>query len=543
MMTAPMKVGTSYLLFLLLAMVYLVTLCSGVESSKPHYLHGVSPEDEQYYRKAKEFKCRESPLRVPFSAVNDDYCDCPDGSDEPGTSACSQGRFYCTNSGHEGLYLPSSRVNDGICDCCDGSDEQETTTQCRDSCYEAGASARDQRQADLLRYREGVYIRRQYVAKADAGISANKEELARKQVDLETARAAEETKKAAFNEAETLATEAKETLDRVRTETEEAIRLKAEKAAAEEANPDKRADGFRVDDDDEEGDIMLKRELERQEREAEGALGEGGDEHDDDDFDDASEGEDESDSVFDDEYADEDEVVEGEGDEEEEEEEDEEEEEEDEDGSDGEGGGILSGFVDTVTGLFSTNVDGIASADDHPRVKKLQRKYDILDSERKQANKEQKEAKNERRELEDEVEKLEEGQTQDYGPDNEFFALASEDIQLKTREYTYHHRVFESVKQDHTNLGNFKRWADDYSALVYEGGQKCWGGPDRSCKILLECGSTNEILTVDEPNKCVYEMKMRTPAACSEVVLRELEETVARDVAGSGRSGELQEEL
>jgi protein kinase C substrate 80K-H len=51
--------------------------------------------------------------------INDDYCDCGDGTDEPSTSACSGGQFYCNDQ----TAIPSSRVNDGICDCCEGTDE------------------------------------------------------------------------------------------------------------------------------------------------------------------------------------------------------------------------------------------------------------------------------------------------------------------------------------------------------------------------------------------------------------------------------------
>ncbi|KAK9505422.1 hypothetical protein O3M35_009486 [Rhynocoris fuscipes] len=68
--------------------------------------------------------CNPSGIKILAQFVNDDYCDCPDGSDEPQTSACPQANFECHHR-FKIVSLPSSRVNDGICDCCDGSDENE----------------------------------------------------------------------------------------------------------------------------------------------------------------------------------------------------------------------------------------------------------------------------------------------------------------------------------------------------------------------------------------------------------------------------------
>lgn len=44
------------------------------------------------------FTCLDGELSISWSAVNDDYCDCIDGSDEPGTGACPNMRWVFTKS-------------------------------------------------------------------------------------------------------------------------------------------------------------------------------------------------------------------------------------------------------------------------------------------------------------------------------------------------------------------------------------------------------------------------------------------------------------
>ena len=77
------------------------------------------------------------------------------------------------------------------------------------------------------------------------------------------------------------------------------------------------------------------------------------------------------------------------------------------------------------------------------------------------------------------------------------------------------------VKQDHTSLGTWGRW--DGADMLFTGGQSCWSGPARSARVELSCGMENEVFYADEPERCVYLLRMRTPAACTEDVLKQLQ--------------------
>lgn len=92
-----------------------------------------------YWAGGDAFACFDGSATISIGQLNDDYCDCADGSDEPGTGACERGSFFCANAGHKGQFVAASRVGDGICDCCDGSDERVATgVACEDTCAVTG---------------------------------------------------------------------------------------------------------------------------------------------------------------------------------------------------------------------------------------------------------------------------------------------------------------------------------------------------------------------------------------------------------------------
>ncbi|XP_035849957.1 glucosidase 2 subunit beta-like isoform X2 [Sander lucioperca] len=134
--------------------------CGFVDSRK---IRGISSSYKRFYRERKSFLCLDGSKIIPFEQVNDDYCDCEDGSDEPGTSACPRGRFYCTNLGFRPHYIPSSRVNDGICDCCDASDEYNSHAHCQNTCWNLGQRERAYVEGQMRTLDEGLQLKQQLI--------------------------------------------------------------------------------------------------------------------------------------------------------------------------------------------------------------------------------------------------------------------------------------------------------------------------------------------------------------------------------------------
>lgn len=153
------------------------------------------PVDAKYYNESAPFVCILNPaIQLPFARVNDDYCDCPDGSDEPGTAACAHVTplsprtpadlplntanylpalpgFWCANKGHIPSYVPFSNVNDGVCDydlCCDGSEEWEGIggVKCENRCKEIGKEWKKQNEARQKSLGNAAKKRKELVAQA-----------------------------------------------------------------------------------------------------------------------------------------------------------------------------------------------------------------------------------------------------------------------------------------------------------------------------------------------------------------------------------------
>ena len=132
---------------------------------------GALPGAWDRYRKAIDresgtFTCFDGSKVILLSQVNDEDLDCPDGSDEPGTSVSPGGKFYCQNNGSQAVVISSWSVGDGVCDCCDGSDEVgNRRVSCPDRCEELELERRATMGFVRSVYEEGLLLKEKMTAK------------------------------------------------------------------------------------------------------------------------------------------------------------------------------------------------------------------------------------------------------------------------------------------------------------------------------------------------------------------------------------------
>ncbi|CRK88328.1 CLUMA_CG002107, isoform A [Clunio marinus] len=506
--------------------IFFLGFLSEIKSDKP-ILRGINPQKAQLYiSKNDKFTCFDGKKVIKYSQLNDDFCDCADGSDEPGTSACVNGRFYCINAGFKPIIIPSSRVNDGVCDCCDASDEYFSNAKCINNCIELGSAdrIREKQQAELLK--SGNQVRLEMAQKG----KKKKEEQKIRMSELEKAREqAEQLKEEKYkikDDAEILENAA---LDVYKQADEEEKKQKMELES--EANRNEAEETFRKFDSNANGKmeiielqtrIMFDKDRngvveveearyfldENDELDLEGfvtlawprikpflmldsglfkAPKKEGDEHIDDE-------DDESIDAAGDEPIEEAELLN----------EDEEHHHGDDDADyDEEAEGQQEDQPEPPQPQYDEETQRLIHLANEAR-----NQYDVTDREFREID----------RELSDIRNALE----KDFGPEEEFAPLNGECFSFEDREYVYKLCPFDKAVQQprnggaETRLGTWDSWkGSDYRQMLYANGAGCWNGPSRSAIVELECGLDTRILSVSEPNRCEYFYKMQTPAACS----------------------------
>lgn len=494
--------------------VNLSVLLGHVAGSNVLRIRGIPISKSSFYPPEKDFQCFDGSLLVPFSYVNDDYCDCADGSDEPGTPACGNAYFYCENFGHKSQYIPSTWVNDGVCDCCDGSDEYASGKECINNCNELGREARLEQQKAKELIREGSKIRAEMVSKGKRMRSDYLSRIVKLRADYEEAQLVKKEKEVLKNQAEERESSALEKYKPVEPE-----QVTPEEGDEEEELKETEAeDYFKLLDSDDSGTVTI---AEIQTR-----------------------------SIFD----------------------------KDRDGaiSDEEAMYFLNNqkeiniqeFMDVAwpnikpflmlsQGLFKpagqkeelgapensevaqeedqekedeegTEEEDTATEEEEKTTEQPSVQYDeetqALINEATSARERFQEAEKAATDLQVEIRKLEEKLDRDYGSDEEFAPLDGECFEYTDLEYVYALCIFDKATQraksggNDINLGHWREWVgpeeQKYSKMKYDRGLACWNGPERSTTVTLICGKENKLISVTEPSRCEYAMEFATPALC-----------------------------
>ncbi|XP_058079152.1 glucosidase 2 subunit beta-like [Magnolia sinica] len=565
---------------LLLAFLCLISIPISASAFSEQLL-GVAPEDEKYFQ-SNVIECKDGSGKFNEEKLNDEFCDCPDGTDEPGTSACPDGRFYCRNVGHTPLTLFSSRVNDGICDCCDGTDEYDGKVKCPNTCWEAGKVARDKLMKKIVTYQEGVTIRKQEVEKAKQAIVNDEVELSKlkdeekilkglveqlreRKEQIEEAeeqeRREKEKEEESLREAERNANKQdKQHLETPRDQTNE-VEGKSLEELGQHAEEDS-GDAVVEDETGHEsgtGSVtsrydVLKEEQEKSEnteglsreelgrlvasrwtgksagQQASGLDGAKGVEHEHNpEIPDVTE-----DDRVDDDYKDHSSRTDGDG---------------QKDGDDEMEGSEMDDELgdedyDPLES-YDTNVEDkvefsdVTNPSSQSWLDKIQQtvrnilqavplfKTPVDKSEAALVRKQYDDSSQKLFKLQSRISSLTEKLKNDYGMEKEFYSFYDTCFENKQNKYVYKVCPYKEASQvegySTTHLGQWDTFKDSYKVMQFTNGDSCWNGPNRSLKVTLLCGLNNKLTDIDEPSRCEYVALLSTPALCLEEKLKELQ--------------------
>eukprot|EP00842_Homolaphlyctis_polyrhiza_P004509 jgi/Hompol1/5059/HPOL_004126-RA len=503
-----------------------------------------------YRRSSSTFTCLDGNGIIPIAAVNDDFCDCADGSDEPGTSACPNGSFFCLNAGHIGAALSSSRVNDGVCDpeCCDGSDEYSGLRTCPNTCATVAIEHAKATKESQTKLREGIKRKQRLIKFAVSNKQTRAKELIKlkKTVDelneniqaltsvlsmsascrrglaltgklpplcrseiKSDAESIEAAKKAAAdldyaNSCPAKLQDAKTAYLKLQTTAQNILRkhdivagaVDALEALSETCKQEPLIvalnQALDVNDVDEHETATVNSLI------SDDAYLAADSRHDAAPTTTDNEEDDDIDPCID---------------------------------NDASLGKCLSSSIHNVIDFVKTGLTGPIL---WPGWSKMVRSVvgyksatTTVDLNANKARARLNEAQDKLRDAENRIAVLNDMETRDFGPDREWeqYLETNQCFTFKDIEYTYEVCMFKQITQisksgGSVSLGSFSRWGDrsstdkKYDSMMYENGMQCWNGPQRSAELKMSCGTATQIQSVTETNRCEYLIVAESPAVC-----------------------------
>ncbi|KAI5963882.1 hypothetical protein KGF57_001157 [Candida theae] len=453
---------------------------------------GVSNERQHLYSPKEDkqgnlyWTClNDTSIILRFDQINDDICDCPDGSDEPGTNACPNppAKFFCVNEGFFSNYIDQSRVNDGVCDydlCCDGSDEWKLGG-CENKCEEVNRQFQDYRKEKL------AFLKKAAVKKA------------------KTIKIAQHKRQKLLNKLNSLEVQVPELKAKINN-----AKLQAENMEVQDNSVfDELREHFGGLADKLE---LHKRDILHQESKLQAleTILDFLSTHYNPNFNDAAVKEviqkfqeyvsNKEEEALEDIH---------------------------------ETNQIIIQLVEKAKQMSHSgvkNVDNFA-----PTIPNMIRYYYQLavdkflpkpvveyksDLSSNELDHEVEKFEQELERLETKIQIIKEDLSSDYGPDDLLRAYDQTTFTKDLGGYNYRVNLLQGVSQDDIFIGKFKEYKEN--KVIYDQGARCWNGPKRSATVEFACGEGPEIVSVSEPEKCHYYFTIQGESWCNEATEQEI---------------------